>query len=49
MRIRRRNVCVWVSDDVLEWPGHRGEIFRKMDELQGLIRSLETGQTERLL
>lgn len=46
--IRGRRVTVYISDDIYVWPGHRREIIDKMSELEELIYSIETGQTERL-
>lgn len=38
---------VRVEGNILDWPGHRREILDKVDELEALINSLETGRTER--
>jgi len=43
--IRGRGVTVYVSDDVYAWPAHRKEILDKMNELESLIHSIETGAT----
>ena len=48
LRVVRANVTAYVSDDVYDWPGHRQEIIDKVNELDELIHSLETGQTERM-
>lgn len=48
MRYRHGSVSIWVSDDIYSWPGHRQEIQSKVDELNELIHSLETGQTEQV-
>ena len=37
---------VYVGKDILDWPGHRREILDKVDELEALIRSIETGRIE---
>lgn len=46
--IRGRGVTVYVSNDVYDWPGNRKEILDKMDELEAIIESFETGRTQRL-
>lgn len=45
--IKGRSVTVYISDDIYVWPAHRREILDKMKELEELLYSLETGQTER--
>ena len=42
--IRRRHVVVYVSDIVYDWRAHLKEVTDKMDELEALIRSIETGK-----
>jgi len=46
--IRTRHIIVNVGRDILDWPGHRREILDKVDALEELIRSIETGRMERL-
>jgi len=46
--IRGGGVTVYVSDDVYAWPAHRKEILDKMNELKSLIRSIETGELQRV-
>ncbi len=46
--LRRRHVVVYVSDAVYDWRGHLKEVTDKMDELEALIRSIETGETQRV-
>lgn len=46
--IRRRHVVVYLSDTVYDWPAHLKEVSDKMDELEALIRSIETGETQRV-
>jgi len=44
--IRGRAVTVYISDDIYVWPAHRREILEKVIELEELLYSIETGQTE---
>jgi len=46
--LKRRHVVVYLSDAVFDWPGHRNEVLDKMDEIEELIRSIETGRTQRV-
>ena len=46
--LRRRHVVVYVSDIVYAWPAHLKEVLDKMDELEALIRSIETGEIQRV-
>jgi len=46
--LRRRHVVVYVSDAVYDWRAHLKEVTDKMDELEALIRSIETGETQRV-
>lgn len=46
--LRRRHVVVYVSDVVYDWRAHLKEVTDKMDELEALIRSIETGETQRV-
>ena len=44
-RIRRGNVTVYIPDE-MKYPGHLSDLMRMMDELDGFIYSVATGQTE---
>ena len=46
--LRRRHVVVYVSDVVYDWRAHLKEVTDKMNELEALIRSIETGETQRI-
>ncbi len=46
--LRRRHVVVYVSDVVYDWRGHLTEVTDKMDELEALIRAIDTGQRQRV-
>ncbi len=46
--IRSRSIVVSVSENVYGWPGHLNEVLDKMGELEELIRSIETGETQRV-
>lgn len=46
--LRRRHVVVYVSDIVYGWRAHLKEVTDKMDELEALIRSIETGETQQV-
>jgi len=46
--LRRRHVVVYVSDAVYDWRGHLKEVTDKMNELEALIESIETGRTQRV-
>lgn len=41
--IRRGRVRVKVPDEMLDYPGHRRELMEKIEELNALIFSVETG------
>jgi hypothetical protein len=44
--ISRGRVVVYVPDEMIEWPGHRRELMKKIEDLNAFIYSLDTGSTE---
>ena len=45
-RIGSGAVVVWVSEQMLDWPAHRKELMKKIEELNTYIYSIDTGGTE---